>query len=158
MTIEPTAPEVRRSEIEFQQLAEKAAQLEEENERLEETLRRNLRVFEELLLSGDAGITLTGPDRRIVRVIKGLTGFNPDSLVGVPIESLAVEEDRQIIIDAYHELIEQRHRQIRVDVRVKNIHGDVAIHSVTLTDKLEDPDIQGIVCNYSRFPLPETVL
>lgn len=65
------------NEMELQRMTERAAQLEEENLRLEEVLERNTRIFAELLSNGDAGITLTGPDRRIVKVIKGLSGVDP---------------------------------------------------------------------------------
>jgi len=59
-----------RKEQQLEQLYERAAQLEDENRWLEETLRRNSRIFEDLLMNGDVGITLTAPDRRIVRSSK----------------------------------------------------------------------------------------
>jgi predicted nuclease with TOPRIM domain len=152
---EQIVPENRHNEREFELLAERAAELEEENQRLEEALRRNSRVFDELLITGDAGMALAGPDRRIVRVIRGVTGIDPQALVGRRIDELAVPEDRRLIVDAFQQLIERRRRKVRLFVRVRNSEGDVGLYRATLTDMLENPDIQGIVCNYSRYPFPE---
>jgi PAS domain S-box-containing protein len=146
-------PETAHDELEYELLAEKAAGLEEENQRLEKALERNSRVFRELLITSEGGITLTAPDRRIVRVIKGVTGVDPEALVGQPIESMVAPEDRQTVIDAYRQLLEARRGKIRIVVRVRNADGDMALYGATLTDMLENPDIQGIVCNYSRFQL-----
>ncbi len=143
------------ADMELEQLSERVAQLEEENNRLDQALRRNSRVFEELLLNGDQGVTLTGPDRRIVRVIRGVTGFDPASLVGRPIESLVIEEDRQVIIDAYAKLLDRTCPRIRILVRIRHADGSVVLYAGTLTDMLENPDIQGIVCNYATYPFLE---
>jgi len=145
---EQIVPENRHNEREFELLAERAAELEE-------ALRRNSRVFDELLITGDAGMALAGPDRRIVRVIRGVTGIDPQALVGRRIDELAVPEDRRLIVDAFQQLIERRRRKVRLFVRVRNSEGDVGLYRATLTDMLENPDIQGIVCNYSRYPFPE---
>jgi len=155
MMNEQIVPETRHDELEFELLAARACELEEENRRLDEALRRNSRVFDELLITGEGGIALTGPDRRIVRVIRGVTGIDQKTLVGRQIDELAVPEDRGIIVDAFQQLIERRRGKIRIFVRVRNGQGDVGLYRATLTDMLENPDIQGIVCNYSRYPFPE---
>ncbi len=155
MTREQIVPRNRHEGLEFELLSQRAAELEEENQRLEEALRRNSRVFDELLIAGEAGIALTGPDRRIVRVIRGVTGIDPETLVGRPIDELAVPQDRRIIVDAFKQLIERRRGRIRIFVRVRNAQGDVGLYRATLTDMLENPDIHGIICNYSRYPFPE---
>jgi len=153
MNTDRTSADAGRGEMDFERLAELAAELEEENQRLEESLRRNSRVFRELLLSGDSGITLTAPDRRIVQVIRGVTGIDPEALVGQPIESMVVPEDRQAVVEAYRQLLDERREKVRIVVRVRNNAGDVILYGATLTDMLENPDIQGIVCHYSRVPL-----
>lgn len=137
---------------EFEQLKERIAHLEEENQRLEEALRRNAKIFEQLLVNGDQGIALTGPDRRIVRVIRGLTGVEPDSLVGTPVEWRVAEEDRPAVIDAYRKLLERTCQKVQLVVRIPHADRKVAVYSVTLTDMLENPDIQGIVWNYAAYP------
>jgi len=141
-----------RKEQQLEQLYERAAQLEDENRWLEETLRRNSRIFEDLLMNGDVGITLTAPDRRIVKVVKGVTGFDPDSLVGRYVESLAVPEDREVILDAYRRVLDGGCQKVRILVRIPHADGTIVLHTATLTDMLGNPDIQGIVCNYSACP------
>lgn len=140
-------------EQQLEQLYERAAELEDANSRLEETLRRNSRIFEDLLSNGEVGITLTAPDRRIVKVVKGVTGFDPASLVGCDVESLVVPEDRAIIRDAYRRLLGGSCQKVRILVRIPHADGTVVLHTATLTDMLANPDIQGIVCNYSACPL-----
>jgi PAS domain-containing protein len=142
-----SSPAVAESEI--QDLSARVAQLEEEKMLLEEALRRNFRMFEALLSKGHDGITLTGPDRQIVRVIRGLTGIDPDSLPGTLIESLVVPEDRQTVVDAYRELLESRCGEAKIVIRMTKADGSIALLAVTLTDMLDNPDVQGIVWNYS---------
>src|SRR5580698_11390663 len=119
-------------------LNERVDQLEEENILLEQVIGRNSRMVEALLRNGRDGITLTGPDRRIVRVVKGLTGFDTDSLAGVLVESLAVPEDRQTIVDAYRQLLQGHCRKINIVVRVPLADGTIVMHTATLTDMLDD--------------------
>jgi len=143
------------SEEHIQQLSERVAQLEQDNMLLEEVLSRNSRMFEALLSNGADGITLTGPDRRIVRIIKGLTGIDPASLAGLPIETLAIPEDRQCIVDAYRQLLRGDCGKVAILVRVALPDGASVLHRATLTDMLDNPNVQGIVWNYSTYPFLE---
>jgi PAS domain S-box-containing protein len=136
-------------------LSERVAQLEDENMLLEDGLRRNSRMFRALLGNGRDGITLTGPDRRIVRVVKGLTGIDAASLPGALIDSLAVPEDRQIIVAAYQQLLYRGCGTIMILVRLRQADGTVVRYTVTLTDMLDNPDVQGIVWNCSARPSAE---
>lgn len=153
MMNESVIPETAHDELDYELLAERAAELEEENQRLEQALERNSRVFRELLITSEGGITLTAPDRRIVRVIKGVTGMDPEALVGRPIEAMVVADDRQAVVEAYRQLLEERRGRVRILVRLANAEGEVTLYGATLTDMLENPDIQGIVCNYSKYAL-----
>jgi PAS domain-containing protein len=141
------------AEATIQSLSEQVAQLEQENTLLEQALQHNFRIFDALLRNGEQGITLTGPDRRIVRVIKGLTGIDPTTLCGVLIDSLAVPEDRQNIVDAYDQLLHSLCGKVTIAVRVPRADGTIVLHRATLTDMLDDPNVQGIVWNYSEHPL-----
>jgi PAS domain-containing protein len=143
------------TEMRMERLVERAAQLEEDNLRLEEALRRNSRIFEDLLANGHAGITLTGPDRRIVKVIKAFTDIDAGSLAGRSIDSLMVPQDRQTIVDAYSELLEGRREKLKILVRVPQADGAVVLYAATLTDMLCNPNIQGILWNYSTYPFLE---
>jgi PAS domain-containing protein len=155
MTNPATDGDQAESEQRIQELSERVAELEHDNMQLDEVLSRNTRMFEALLCNGAEGITLTGPDRRIVRVIKGLTGIDPASLTGRPIESLAVPEDRQCIVDAYGRLLQGDCGKIAILVRVTLPDGAIALHRATLTDMLDNPNVQGIVWNYSTYPFLE---
>jgi PAS domain-containing protein len=136
----------------IEKLAEQIAQLEEENALLEEALGRNTRMFEALLSGGNQGIALTGPDRLIVRVVKGLNGVSTASVPGQAIELLAIPDDRSLILDAYRDLLEGARRTVAIVVGVEQADGTVARHAATLTDMLDDPCVQGIVWNYSVVP------
>src|SRR6202035_797312 len=96
----------------------------------------------------------TGPDRRIVRVVKSLTDRDPASLVGQLIELLAVPEDRQRIIDAYLRLLKDRCETVDVIFRVPQADTAVTLFTATLTDMLDNPNIQGIVWNYAVLSSP----
>jgi PAS domain S-box-containing protein len=133
------------------ELTARISDLVEENtnlKSLDSVIRRNIAMFEALLSSSPGGITLTGADRHIVRVVKGLTGFAPRDLAGVPIESLTVPEDREIIVDCYKRLLKRDCVKITREVRVPRADGSIAWFSVTLTDMLDNPDVQCIVWNY----------
>jgi PAS domain S-box-containing protein len=133
------------------QLREQMSALIEENANLrllDDVLRRNNALFEALLAHSSVGITLTGPDRRIVRVVQGLTGFSPADLSGVLIESLAVPEDRAVIVEAYRLLMSRSCQQVKREIRVARADGAVRRFAVTLTDMLDDQNVQGIVWNY----------
>jgi len=133
----------------IERLSEQIARLEEENELLEEALGRNTRMFEALLRESDQGIALTGPDRTIVQVVKGLTGICTTSVAGRPLESLAVPEDREIILEAYRQLLEGEQQRVGLVIGVPRADGEVVRLAATLTDMLDDPCVLGIIWNYS---------
>lgn len=136
----------------LEELTARVSELVEENANLrllESTVRRNTALFEALLASNSGGITLTGPDRRIVRVVKGLTGFAPRDLAGVLIESLAVPEDRETVMECYEQLLRRDCEKITREVRVPRADGTIRWFSITLTDMLDNPNVQCIVWNYT---------
>src|SRR5438067_6828942 len=95
-------------QIHIDELTAQVSELIEANANLkllDAVVRRNTALFEALLANNSEGITLTGPDRRIVRVVKELPGFASRDVTGVLIETLAVPEDRDIIIDTYRHLL-----------------------------------------------------
>jgi PAS domain-containing protein len=146
------------AEARIEGLSLRVVQLEQENALLEEVLERNSRVFEALLSNGSDGITLTGPDRRIVRVIKGLTGIDPNLLVGRLVDAAAVPEDRPTIVDAYRQLLEGCCGKVNIEFRLVRADGTITQFKATVTDMLDNPNVQGIVWNYSAQPLPEPML
>ena len=122
--------------------------MQENLQRLDEAMQRNNALFEALLANSSAGITLTGPDRRIVRVVRGLTGLSTNDLTGTLIESLAVAEDQPLIVDSYKKLVGGSSRQLTRTIRVPRSDGTIRRFAATITDMLDDPNVQGIVWNY----------
>lgn len=138
-------------QIRIEELTTQNSELIEENSNLNllnTVLRRNTALFGALIANSAGGITLTGPDRCIVRVVKGLTGFAPSDLAGVLIESMAISEDQAVIVDCYRRLLRRECKEVHRDVRVARAGGTIAWFSMTLTDMLDDPNVQCIVLNY----------
>ena len=115
---------------------------------LEETLRHNTALFESLIAHSSAGIALTGPDRRILKVVRGLTAFDPTSLIGSLIELCAIPDDQQLILECYRELLGRTSQQVKQEIRVPCADRTIHWFSITLTDMLDNPDVQAIVLNY----------
>lgn len=135
--------------VKVEELTTRISDLMEENLRLlNETMDRNNALFEALLANSGAGIALTGPDRRILRVVRGLTGFNTQDLTGTLIESLAIPDDQPVIIECYRELLSRSCCQVKREIRVSRSDGTVGRFSITLTDMLDDPNVQAFVWNY----------
>jgi PAS domain S-box-containing protein len=136
----------------IEKLTARISELEEANANLrllDEAMKRNNALFEAVLANSWQGITLTGPDRRILKVVRGLTGRVPGELQGVLVESLAVPEDREVIIEAYRKLLRRACAKATIEFRVPRADGAIAWFSATVTDMLDDPNVQCIVWNYS---------
>jgi PAS domain-containing protein len=110
-------------------------------------MRRNNALFEALLANSRQGIALRGPDR--LKVVRGLTGHSAPELQGVLIESLAIPEDRGIVIEAYRKLPRRACAKITLELRVARAEGIIAWFSVKMTDMLDDPNVQCIARDYS---------
>lgn len=135
-----------------EQLTARISELEEANanlQLLDGAMRRNNALFEALLANSWQGITLTSPDRRILKVVRGLTGRSGAELRGVLIESLAIAEDHEKIIEAYDRLLRRTCDKVTLELRVPRADGTIAWFAATVTDMLDDPNVQCIVWNYS---------
>jgi PAS domain S-box-containing protein len=129
------------------------SELVEENanlQLLDDTLRRNTALFEALLANSADGVTLTGPDRRILRVVKGLTGFAPEELRGALVESVVVPEDQHMLVNCYRQLLNRSCQKAEFAVRAFRPNGSIVYLAGTLTDMLDDPNVQAIVFNYEN--------
>jgi PAS domain S-box-containing protein len=116
---------------------------------LDVALHRNTALFEALLANSVDGVMLTGADRRILRVVRGLTGFAPGELNGSLIESTLLPEDREIMVHCYRRLLDRRCAKTEFEVRAYRPDGSIVYLSGTLTDMLDDPNVQAIVFNYA---------
>jgi hypothetical protein len=135
----------------MEEMNERIGELLEENVRLkhlEDVVKRNNALFEALVMNGNDGIALTGPDRRILKVVRGLTGFDTSALPGALVDAVAIPEDRPIVVDAYRQLLGGMCKSIRIEIRAQHADARVVMHSATLTDMLDNPNVQGIVWNY----------
>jgi PAS domain S-box-containing protein len=116
--------------------------------RLEETLHRNTALFNALLSHSRDAILLTGPDGRIVRMARSISGYSPTELDGNPVVSIICPEDREIIQDCYRRLLKREESSIDVEARGLLSDGSFVWLEATFTDMLDHPDVQAIVCNY----------
>ena len=127
------------------------SKLEEDNGNLlllDGALRRNTALFDALLANSADGVMLTGADRRILRVVRGLLGFTPGELNGALLDSLVLPEFQEILVAAFRRLLDRSCRKIALDMRAPRADGFIACISGTLTDMLDDPNVQAIVFNY----------
>jgi hypothetical protein len=135
----------------MEEMNERIGELVEENvrlKRLEDVVKRNNALFEALVMNGNDGIALTGPDRRILKVVRGLSGFDTSSLPGALVDSVAIPEDRPIVVEAYRRLLSGSCKSTKIEIRAQHADSRIALHSATLTDMLDNPNVMGIVWNY----------
>jgi PAS domain S-box-containing protein len=138
--------------VRIEQLTAAVLQLEDENRnlnRLEEALRRKDAWLAAVLANSAEGVLLTGPGRRILRVVRGLTGFAPGEMQGALVESVVIPEDQAILLNGYQDLLGRRCKKAEFEVRARGADGSIQYLAGTLTDMLDDPDVQAIVANYS---------
>jgi hypothetical protein len=135
----------------MEKMNERIGELTEENvrlKRIEDVVKRNNAMFEALVMHGNDGIALTGPDRRILKVVRGLSGFDTASMPGQLIEALMIPADRPIVVEAYRQLLSGSCSSAKIVIRLRHADSRAVLHSATLTDMLENPNVQGIVWNY----------
>jgi PAS domain S-box-containing protein len=116
---------------------------------LQETLDRNTRLFDAMLSHSRDAIILTGPDGRIVRIVRSLAGYGPIEMAGILVEMLVHPEDRERVRDCYRRLLRRESATLDIEVRVVRADGSLLWAEATLTDMLDVPEVQAIVCNYS---------
>jgi PAS domain S-box-containing protein len=136
---------------EIERLTGRISELEQENANfrlLDDTITRNTAMFEALIANSSDGIALTGPDRRVVRVVRAAMGFSAGEVVGLPLECILHPDDQAILVDCYDQLLTGRAKTMEFEGRVCG-HGSVRWVLAKLTDMLDDPNVQAIVCNYS---------
>jgi PAS domain S-box-containing protein len=115
-------------------------------QRLEAALERNLRMFEALVGASQEGITLTSADGRIIRIIRGILGYAPNSLAGTQIADLAHPEDRDMVLESYRHVVLGRQQRIQCEVRLVKVDGSYLQVELTINDMLDNPAVMAIVC------------
>ncbi len=142
-----------------QRLLEKISELEQElwnSRRLHQTIERNNRMFEALLASSRDGIALTRLDGVIIRVIRGLAGWEPGMAAGMSVFALIHPDDVARVRDAYRQFAEKRAVKVEQNVRLVQPDGSHVRIASTMTDMLDDPAVHAIVHNYRRLLDPAT--
>src|SRR5665213_669972 len=130
------------------EILERISELEEENARLrhlERTIQHNLKLFEALVSSIGDGLTLTRADGTIIRVIRGLLGYPPNSLNGMAVENVVFEEDHELIRKSFEQLRSGLKRKITQELRLIRADGSVLWVEMTLDDMLDNPSVMAVV-------------
>jgi len=120
---------------------------------LQRALDRNTRLFDAMLSHSRDAIILTGLDGRIVRVVRSIAGYAPTEMAGLPVETLIHPEDRDALRDCYQRLLSRASTSVELEARVLRSDGSYFWAEATITDMLDEPDVQAIVCNYSDISL-----
>jgi len=117
--------------------------------RLQEALDRNTRLFDAMLSHSRDAIVLTGPDGGIVRIVRSVAGYGPVEMAGVTVDTLVHPEDRDTVRDCYRRLLTRESASIQLEVRILRSNGSFFWAEAVVTDMLDVPDVQAIVCNYT---------
>jgi PAS domain S-box-containing protein len=139
-----------------QEYSERICELEDRNQTLkliEETLHRNIALFQAMLSRSKEGVALIGPNRNIVRMVHSFAGYAPAEVSGIFVENLVHPDDRAIIVDCYRQVVDHPGASVEFEVRALGADGSFMWVEGTLTDMLDDPNVQAIVCNYADCTL-----
>ena len=139
---------------ELQSLRERISELDEQVanlQRLEETIKRNNRLFEALLVSSKDGIALTRPDATVIRIIKSALDYGSTEVTGLSIFDLIHPDDRVAMRQCYAELMKGHGSRVRHEVRMLSPDGSPVWVESTVTNMLDDPNVQAIVHNYRNI-------
>jgi PAS domain S-box-containing protein len=115
---------------------------------LEEALARNTALFRAMQSHSRDGVLLTGPDGRIVHVVRSILGHEADGLPGTSVEDMVHPEDRHLIRDCYRRLLDRACDSVEIEARAFRGDGSYVWVEATVTDMLDAPEVQAIVCNY----------
>jgi PAS domain S-box-containing protein len=131
-------------------LRDRIAELEEENanlKQLDETIRKNIRLFDRILLRSQEGILLLTPDMIILRLIRSSVGYAAVDLSGQPVLQFIHPEDADCFKRSFSDLLSAQSKTVRCEVRLKLGDGSWAWVEAEMTDLLDDPDVQAILLN-----------
>ncbi len=81
--------------------------------------------------------------------VTGLFGWNPNDLVGLSYLETAHPDDKDMLRKEFQLLLQEDGAKVVVEYRYKNQDGDYSIIQLTAINLLKNPDIKGILANYS---------
>jgi PAS domain S-box-containing protein len=131
-------------------LRDRIAELEAENanlKQLDDTIRKNIRLFDRILLRSREGILLLAPDMIILRLIRSSVGYAAVDLSGQPVLQFIHPDDADRFKRSFSELLSAQSKTARCEVRLRLGDGSWAWVEVEMTDLLDDPDVQAILLN-----------
>jgi two-component system, NtrC family, sensor kinase len=132
------------------QLRDRIAELEEENanlKQLDDTIRKNIRLFDRILFRSREGILLLTPDMIILRLIHSSVGYSAANLSGQPVLQFVHPEDASRFRKSFSELLSAQSKTARCEIRLMMNEGNWAWVEAEMTDLLDDPDVQAILLN-----------
>jgi PAS domain S-box-containing protein len=132
------------------QLHERVAELEAENaalRQLQETVRRNAKIFEAVLSKSHEGFLLVTPQLTFLRAIHSVLGNRDEELVGRSLLTKIHPDDGAYITRAFVGLLGNPSQSVTVECRVSDPQGQWHRMEVEMTDMLDDPDVQAVVWN-----------
>lgn len=131
-------------------LQDRIAELEEENanlRRLDDTIRKNARLFDHILQRCREGIVLLTPDLIILRLIHSSVGYQEMELSGQPVLSFIHTDDASHFRNSFSQLLNAQASSVSCEFRLKKRDGSWAWLETEMTDMLDDPDVQAILLN-----------
>ena len=132
------------------QLRDRIAELEEENanlRRLDDIIRKNIRLFDRILFRSREGILLLTPDMIILRLIHSSVAYAAVDLSGQPVLQFIHPEDADCFTRSCSDLLSAQSQTVRCEVRPKLGDGSWAWVEAEMRDLLDDPDVQAILLN-----------
>jgi PAS domain S-box-containing protein len=142
-----------------QQLREHVAELEAENaalRQLQETVRRNSRIFQALLSKSREGFLLVTPQLTFLKAIHSALGNNEEDLAGRSLLETIHPDDCARVSGAFASLLANPAQPATIRCRVIDGSGEWHWMEVEMTDMLDDPDVQAVVWNSRDVTRRET--
>jgi len=75
------------------------------------------------------------------------SGYTPEDVLGQPVETLLVPEDRAHVHERLHEVLQSPQRAVSTVVRYRRRDGTVRTLACVVTNLLDNPVVQGLVIN-----------
>jgi len=139
---------------ELARLTDRIAELEAENaglRRLDETLRKNARLFDAILQRCREGILLLTPDMIVLRLVHSAAGYEEAELSGQSILSRIHPDDASRFQNAFSEVLSAQAKSVSCEFRIREKDGSWCWLAGEMTDLLDDPDVQAVLLNARRI-------
>ena len=115
---------------------------------LEETIRRNARVFQALLYRNQEGIVLVTSEMILLRVVHPILNHTESELIGLSPLSFVHPDDAASLQRAFSQLLAGQEKTAVCEFRAADSDGSWRWLELHMTDLLDDPDVAAILFNY----------